>query len=537
MERAIAYIRVSTDRQARDGSSLDTQERRIREYARQKQYQLIQLFMEEGETAKTDKRPVLQAMLVFAKEHRREIQVLIFPKIDRFSRYTEDYFYLRRYFRNLEIRIESTDERFDDSPAGRYMESILAAQAQFDNDVRAERTKSGLREAVLQGRGIWLLRGYRRAMLHGRATLEPDPKKAPLIAEAFTRLASGAFESNEARRWLASRGIPMPRSSFHFMIRNKAYIGVIEASGLSVRAMPPYLPLVSDAVFAKAQAAIRPRKLPQTYQTDHPDFPLRGTLRCQCGQFLTGGWAHGRSARYPYYRCQQCRRVNLRKAIVEQAYADQLAQFSGRLDLTPELLEELANGWQTDRQNCAERITQAKHEIDRLSATQKALVLKSASGIIPDHLAKEQLAELSDKIRDKQAQIEGLKANDTSFDRAINFATDFLSNLESYWWQGDISIQKHIQRFFSPNGATVDRSGQIRTADFDPITERDWEDESTLSNGVGQTDKSSNPVRQEKQRKPLKALELIAFFLKLHDTFGALDLRIDTNTRSDHSQS
>ena len=60
---------------------------------------------------------------------------------------------------------------------------------------------------------------------------------------------------------------------------------------------------------------------------NHPDFPLRGFVRCEtCGRPLTGSWSKGRNGHYAYYHCQrQCRAVNVTKAALEGAVVDELA--------------------------------------------------------------------------------------------------------------------------------------------------------------------------------------------------------------------
>jgi site-specific DNA recombinase len=62
-------------------------------------------------------------------------------------------------------------------------------------------------------------------------------------------------------------------------------------------------------------------------QRNHPDFSLRGFVRCDvCGRPLTGSWSKGRNGRYAYYHCQrQCRAVNVGKAALEGAFVDELA--------------------------------------------------------------------------------------------------------------------------------------------------------------------------------------------------------------------
>jgi hypothetical protein len=53
---------------------------------------------------------------------------------------------------------------------------------------------------------------------------------------------------------------------------------------------------------------------------NHPDFPLRGFVRCErCGRPLMGSWSKGRNGHYAYYHCQrQCRAVNISKATLKE---------------------------------------------------------------------------------------------------------------------------------------------------------------------------------------------------------------------------
>lgn len=473
MERAIAYIRVSTDRQAKDGTSLVTQRKRVLEYSAVKSYELIRQFVEEGESAKTDDRPVLQEMLQFCKKNRGRIDVLIFPKIDRFARYAADYHFLKGFLKDLGIRVESIDERFDDSPAGRFLESLLAATAQFDNDVRSERAFNGMKEAVSQGRWAWgAPRGYRNVRIGNKATIEPDPGTAPLVAKVFEKLASGSARPLDARLWLTKQGVKVSRSQFYRMICNRAYIGTIEAFGITQQAAPPFLPLVSEATFLKAREAFRPRRGPRTYQLDHPDFPLRGTVRCPCGNFLTACWARGRSKRYPYYRCKDCSRVNLGRALVEAKFSELLGSIQRRYELTPPVKASLVEAWEQDQEARIKRRGQLESEIASLTALQKAIAVKNAQGVLPDALAREQIEELEQKLVEKRTQFEELRTDDVNIQAVLDHAERFLSNLQRSWQESGLAVRKHIQRFFFPSGATVEIEGNIRTAN--PIAPTDW---------------------------------------------------------------
>lgn len=473
MVRAVAYIRVSTDRQATDGTSLVTQRRRVVEYVTFKGYKLVKQFVEEGESAKTDNRPVLQEMLQFCEKERGGIDILIFPKIDRFARYSEDYHHLKRYLRELGIRIESIDERFDDSPSGRFLESMLAATAQFDNDIRSERTYNGMKEAAMQGRWVWRAPvGYHNVRFNDKATIAPDPETAPLVVEVFERLADGTLRFKDAREWLAERGVVIGKNGINHVVRNRAYLGLITAFGLNAQGQPPFIPLISQALFDRAQGAIQRKDTPEVYQRDNPEFPLRGTLFCECGETLTAGWSHGRSRRYPYYRCHGCPRSNLRREVAERAFVRLLQQLKTWLELDDEAEKALRAAWEADRSHQVQYRERHQQELDKLSALQKAVVLKIAEGVIPDHLGSEQLAEFDDKIRDLRVKLATTISGtiEPQFDDLVAFGKGFVQQVEAQWLESKLDEKQKLQKVLFPAGATVIRNRPVRTAQRGQLT-------------------------------------------------------------------
>ena len=75
--------------------SLDAQESACREYCQSNGLQVVRVFVEQGESAKTADRTQLKEMLAFCVEDRNTGAV-VFHKIDRFARNAEDYMQLRR---------------------------------------------------------------------------------------------------------------------------------------------------------------------------------------------------------------------------------------------------------------------------------------------------------------------------------------------------------------------------------------------------------------------------------------------------------
>lgn len=536
MEKAIAYIRVSTERQVTDGSSLDTQKRRIVEYAALKGYEVVKLFIEEGESAKTDQRPVLQELLGFVRLSKGKVSVLIFPKVDRFARYTEDYHFLKRYLRDRGIRVESTDERFDDSPSGRFLESMLAATAQFDNDVRAERSTNAMKEAIIEGR--WARKppvGLRTVKVDGKTTAEIDPEKGPSMRATFERMAARAGSPEDIRRWLRTRGIKLSRSHFHRTFFNKLYIGIIEASGQTVRGKAPLLPLVTEEIFYLAQANFRPRTTPKVYQHDREDFPLRGTLRCAtCLRYLTASWAKGRSAKYPYYRCLNCPGMNVPKVPVERFFLDDLAWWTDGLGIPIQdrrKLREQNASVRLEAENARQRL---ETEIRKIAELQGSLALKVSQGVIPDAIAKAQIADLDIKRRECAEDLDRLPKPEHSIDEVLEFGVAFTSELPKYWQSGKLPLKKQIQSFFYPDGATVLRNGQITTAKTRSVTGSRAEPDAQLSAAARSREKHTNHARSKQRNFTLvEQYEILCrIFREFSSQLSNVDALCDPNPKS-----
>src|SRR5258706_5744013 len=212
--KAVIYCRVSTKEQAEEGNSLVTQERNCREYAAKYSFDVAEVFVEEGESAKTADRTELQKLLRFCADRKNQISAIIIYKIDRLSRNTDDYSQLRILLKRYGVEIKSTSEYFENTPAGRFMENIIANVAQFDNDVRTERSVGGMRDAVRDGRYVWRAPiGYKNGRVDGKANIMQSDK-ADLVKKGFELIAEKRYSLNIILNTLSSMGLKISRSFF-----------------------------------------------------------------------------------------------------------------------------------------------------------------------------------------------------------------------------------------------------------------------------------------------------------------------------------
>jgi site-specific DNA recombinase len=209
--RAIIYCRVSSQEQVAN-LSLPTQEKYCREYCERQGFRVDKVFIERGESAKSIERPVFREMLTYCRKHKETIDAVVVYALTRFSRNSTDHYAIGAHLRGLGIALRSVTEPIDDSPAGRFMEGILAAMSQFDNEQRAERTRIGLRASAQMGR--WVFKrplGYLSSP-RGKSgpSLAPDTERAHLIRRAFELCAEGRPEHEvlaTITRWACARNM------------------------------------------------------------------------------------------------------------------------------------------------------------------------------------------------------------------------------------------------------------------------------------------------------------------------------------------
>jgi site-specific DNA recombinase len=151
MTRTIAYLRVSTEKQAGRGVSLDAQRAKVAAYAQLYDLDLIEVIVDAGESAKTLDRPGLQRALAMLKAG--EAAALLVVKLDRLTRSVRDLGALvERYFAPGKAALLSVGEQIDTrSAAGRLVLNVLASVSQWEREAIGERTATAMQHKIAVG--------------------------------------------------------------------------------------------------------------------------------------------------------------------------------------------------------------------------------------------------------------------------------------------------------------------------------------------------------------------------------------------------
>lgn len=236
--RAALYKRVSTLDQAREGYSLDAQERVLRAYCADHGYEVYNVYADEGKSGKDIRhRPHMQEMLADADAGKYDI-ILVWA-LSRLTRSVIDLYDTWRRVSRRAIGLISYTESFDTStPTGRAMMGMLGVFAQMEREIDGERTAAAMEERAMRGlRTCQYILGY-DPIPHGGLTVNaPEAEIVRGIYAQYLRDKSFIAVSDWSQRQghRGKRGATLSPESIHKILTRPAYCGYYSFHGRPIK--------------------------------------------------------------------------------------------------------------------------------------------------------------------------------------------------------------------------------------------------------------------------------------------------------------
>ena len=363
-KNAVAAIRVSTDKQGRDGDSPEAQREQIERFAAARGIKVKQYFV-FLESASKDQQPV-QPAINYCKNPKNDIQLFIIKSIDRFTRGgSHTYDELKMQLDHCKVKlvdiygvISSEEVNTLDHLGFEYKWSKYSPSKKSEI-LEAERAKDELRDIMSRmigaeiryaKLGYWMRQppyGFVSEKVetkHGkRCVLKPHPTESKYITMMYelrakhehdedivTKLNELGFTTrvrykrdthDRTKVTKKEGGGPLTVKAMHKLIRNPIYAGINAekwTGGEPVRCA--FNGLVSVDLFNQANRGKRVivesedavkvcTKRPPEHLINkgkrNPDFPFRKFILCpNCNNPLTGSASRGKNGKhYPAYHC------------------------------------------------------------------------------------------------------------------------------------------------------------------------------------------------------------------------------------------
>ncbi len=432
-KKAVIYIRVSSEEQV-ENFSLKTQEEICRRDAKYKGYEIIEVFKEEGKSAKTIiGRPELLRMLDYCRKNKKEVKAVFVYRLDRLSRQTSDFLALRQRLYAMNIALISASEPTGNSPTEKLLETVLASFAQHDNDVRSERTKNGMRARFLMG----LITNHAPiGYINQNGYALKDPKTFDIVKKSWDLMATGTKSLREMRDLMKSWGLKISgQQTVHQMFRNKFYMGLLTSPKYPEEVKGQHTPMVTAEQFYKVQSIVKgrnpnPIKMPK-YTRDHADFPLRRMVVCgKCGTPFTGAWS--KYHQYAYYFCRKrCVYISVPVGDLHDKLKELLRGVSPTKEGVKLYCNLLLKTYNKHMSQLKRKTKSADEEINKLQALRQVLVEKNLAGIYSDAIFKEQNAIIEQKLVAAHEANSQEVIDKYDINKIIIFLQEKLSNLEA----------------------------------------------------------------------------------------------------------
>ncbi len=485
--RAIGYRRLSDKDQSK--YSLAHQDEAIKNYCSRNGLELINMFTDNGECSDTFDRADYRALEAFIKKNKGEAGYLIVMHHDRFSRNLPEALMkideLESKYR-IKVLATSEDVNLDTKDPAVFMQrafNYLMANSELLR-IR-QRTKDGIRMAQSQGRFVNVAPfGYINARdAEGKSVLLIDDAKALIVKMVFEEYLLGTpiyLIYDMAKKMGFTR---TGNSAIHNLLNNSLYAGLVKVNG--DRKNPDKLvkgihqPIIKEADYWLAQEYLGNKRPSKTQPRD--EFPLRGILKCWCGNSMTAGYSKGRKQYYLYYRCTVHGGCNIPGNMLHEKFEEllQLLSFSQH---------------QVDhiRQRCLALLNDATKNQTTLLASREKQLKDIANKIdkLEERLMNDEInADTYKKWQRKFSQDKALLFDEIESSRSgqreqklkkLNRLLPLMSNIRMIYSNATLSRKQSLIRgVFKHNLTYVD--GTFRTASIEPA----FRDNALIANKKG----------------------------------------------------
>jgi site-specific DNA recombinase len=302
MKAAIVYARVSTEGQADNGTSLDTQVDGTLSAAQRDGYTVLEPITDTASGATLD-RPGLNKVRDMVRSGA--IQAVFVHALDRLSREIDGTFVLFREFNEHGVKLISVTDPIENSTLGKLMLAVYSYKAEDERTKIAERTRRGKMRRLQEGRVLPTPNdtyGYD----YNDGDYVPN-EQATIVRTVFHLLVNEGKSMNAICEHLNQLGIPTPhggthwrRSSIQPALHNETYAGTRYHSGIPVTIREP---IISREMFAKAQERLEFNKANSKRNTKR-DYLLSGLIRCAwCHRKYSAGTDSKKSGAHTRYSC------------------------------------------------------------------------------------------------------------------------------------------------------------------------------------------------------------------------------------------
>ena len=309
------YARKSSESDERQAMSIDSQLSEMRSLAENEGLNVVCELQESHSAKESGQRPVYNQLLKGLRENEYNAVLTWAP--DRLSRNAGDLGSIVDLMdQGKLLHIHTYSQTFTNNPNEKFLLMILCSQAKLENDNKSVNVKRGIRSKCEMGwrPGVAPL-GYMNRAFGGINDIVPDPDRADIVTEMFSKAGNEGWSGRRLKSWLDEQGFTNKSgkstsvSQVLAMLLNPFYYGEFQypESPEGKWFKGAHKPLVSRELYNLVQQRRGVYKGVWGSKT----FAFKGLLKCgQCGGDITAQeklkkLKNGEYNRHVYYNCNR----------------------------------------------------------------------------------------------------------------------------------------------------------------------------------------------------------------------------------------
>jgi site-specific DNA recombinase len=343
--RYCLYARKSTEEEDRQALSIDSQVKEMLMVAEREHLEIVEVKRESHSSKEVGQRAVYNQLLDEIRSGKFNGILTWAP--DRLSRNAGDLGAVVDLLDQKKlVEIRTYTQTFTNNPNEKFMLMILGSQAKLENDQKIINVKRGLRARCEMGMRPGLApTGYlNEKHMDKRCQVRIDPKRAPLVKQAFEKIANEKWSGRQLHKWLKRAGLksrnnkPLALANVYTLLRCPFYYGEFEyPMGSGNWYQGRHEPLISKDLFERTQEQIRDHYIPKT---ESKEFAFTKLITCSyCKSGITADekfkkLSKGGTSRYVYYRCTKCKGIECKNPpIGEPMLIEELTKLLDIIDI------------------------------------------------------------------------------------------------------------------------------------------------------------------------------------------------------------
>lgn len=394
--RCALYDRVSTDLQVRDGLSLDAQREALTNYAKEKGYEIVGYYSDEGITARKKMKNRKELLRLLNDVKNDKIDLILVTKLDRWFRNIKDYHNTQAILEAHNCNWKTIFEEYDTSTAnGRFAINIMLSVNENECDRDSDRIKEVFaykrrNNEVLSGAHVSF--GYKVV----DKKFVKDESTKHIVEDFFSYFFTTYSKRATVNYVMGKYGDDSPgEHTLQYMFKNPVYYG--HAYGKD-NFCENY---ITEEQFRK----IKEISSLKIYKGDNRPYIFSGLIKCPiCGHNFAG-YKHknvkksGKTYIHPAYKCKQKERSRHLCSGGIHIFESTVEKFL--ITSVPVRLREISESYVSFRLKMQQEIgVNPEKEIEKINREISRLNILFQKGRIEEDYYDEQYEELSQKIAD-----------------------------------------------------------------------------------------------------------------------------------------